>query len=249
MAVFALSFVGLMLLPVSFPYWEFAALVALNGIGSGMFASPNSSSIMGSVPARERGAASGMRATFQNSGTAVSIGVVFTLMIVGLSNSLPSALSSGLTRLGVPSGQAHQLASLPPVSSLFASVLGVNPIQHLLGPSVLSHLPAASRATLTGESFFPSLLTGPFHSGLVVVFSVSAALSVLAGLASLLRGSGKTAGATTGASRRPGSPAGRAVRADGQAIRVTARRSPSAAVPGPAPVESRWRASSSEAEA
>jgi MFS family permease len=203
MAVFALSFIGLMLLPVSFPYWEFAVLVALNGIGSGMFASPNSSSIMGSVPARERGAASGMRATFQNSGTAVSIGVVFTLMIVGLSNSLPSALSNGLTRLGVSSGVAHQLASLPPVSSLFASVLGVNPIQHLLGPSVLSHLPAASRATLTGESFFPSLLTGPFHSGLVVVFSVSAALSVLAGLASLLRGSGKTAKA----SETPGAPA------------------------------------------
>jgi hypothetical protein len=133
----------------------------------------------------------------------VSIGVVFTLMIVGLSSSLPSALSSGLTRLGVPSGLAHQLASLPPVSSLFASVLGVNPIQHLLGPSVLSHLPAASRATLTGESFFPSLLTGPFHSGLVVVFSVSAALSVLAGLASLLRGSGKTAKA----SGTPGAPA------------------------------------------
>jgi EmrB/QacA subfamily drug resistance transporter len=216
MAVFALSFVGLILLPVNFPYWAFALLVALNGIGSGMFASPNSSSIMGSVPARERGAASGMRATFQNSGTAVSIGVVFTLMIVGLSNSLPSALSGGLTRLGVPSGQAHQLASLPPVSSLFASVLGVNPIQHLLGPSVLAHLPAASRATLTGESFFPSLLTGPFHSGLVVVFSVSAVLSVLAGLASLLRGSGKTAKAsetpgapaTTGASALPTGPDG-----------------------------------------
>jgi MFS family permease len=191
MAVFTLSFIGLILLPVNFPYWAFAVMVALNGIGSGMFASPNSSSIMGSVPARERGAASGMRATFQNSGTAVSIGVVFTLMIVGLSNSLPSALSGGLTRLGVPSGLAHQLASLPPVSSLFASVLGVNPVQHLLGPSVLSHLPAASRATLTGQSFFPSLLTGPFHSGLIVVFSVSAALSVLAGLASLLRGSHK----------------------------------------------------------
>jgi MFS family permease len=188
MAVFTASFVGLMLLPVNFPYWAFAVLVALNGVGSGMFASPNTSSIMGSVPARDRGAASGMRSTFQNSGTAVSIGVVFTLMIIGLSNSLPSSLSNGLTRLGVPSSVAHQLASLPPVSSLFASVLGVNPIQHLVGPSVLSHLPAANRATLTGESFFPSLLTGPFHSGLIVVFSVSAALSVLAGLASLLRG-------------------------------------------------------------
>jgi MFS family permease len=188
-AVFALSFVALILLPVNFPYWAFALIIALNGIGSGMFASPNSSSIMGSVPASDRGAASGMRATFQNSGTAVSIGVVFTLMIIGLSNSLPTTLANGLTKLGVPSGVAHQVATLPPVSSLFASVLGVNPIQHLLAPTgVLAKLPAASQAELTGRAFFPSLLSGPFHSGLIVVFSVSAVLSVLAGLASLLRG-------------------------------------------------------------
>ena len=132
MAVFASSFIGLMLIPVVFPYWIFALLIGLNGIGSGMFASPNSSSIMGSVPAGDRGVASGMRATFQNSGTAISIGVVFTLMIAGLSSSLPSTLSNGLVKVGVPSGVAHQVAGLPPVSSLFASVLGVNPIQHLL---------------------------------------------------------------------------------------------------------------------
>jgi MFS family permease len=189
MAVFASSFIALMLLPVNFPYWVFALFIALNGIGSGMFASPNSSSIMGSVPARDRGAASGMRSTFQNSGTAVSIGVVFTLMIAGLSGTLPSTLSGGLVKLGVPGGVAHQIATLPPVSSLFASVLGVNPVQHLLAPSgVLAKLPPASQAALTGREFFPSLLSGPFHSGLIVVFSVSAALSVLAGLASLLRG-------------------------------------------------------------
>jgi MFS family permease len=189
MAVFASSFIGLMLIPVVFPYWIFALLIGLNGIGSGMFASPNSSSIMGSVPASDRGVASGMRATFQNSGTAISIGVVFTLMIAGLSSSLPSTLSNGLVKVGVPSGVAHQVATLPPVSSLFASVLGVNPIQHLLEPTgVLARLPAASQATLTGREFFPSLLAGPFHSGLIVVFGVSAGLSVLAGLASLLRG-------------------------------------------------------------
>ena len=200
-AVFAASFVALMLLPVNFPYWAFALLVAMNGIGSGMFASPNSSSIMGSVPPRDRGVASGMRATFQNSGTAVSIGVVFTLMIAGLSRTLPSTLSSGLTRVGVPTGIAHQVASLPPVSSLFASVLGVNPIQHLLAPTgVLSSLSAANRAAVTGREFFPSLLSGPFHSGLIVVFGVSAALSVLAGLASLLRGSRQANAGTPAAS-------------------------------------------------
>jgi MFS family permease len=209
MAVFASSFIGLMFLPVNFPYWAFALFIALNGIGSGMFASPNSSSIMGSVPASDRGAASGMRSTFQNSGTAVSIGVVFTLMIVGLSSSLPTALSSGLVKLGVPAGTAHQVATLPPVSSLFASVLGVNPIQHLLAPTgVLARLPTASQATLTGRTFFPSLLSGPFHSGLIVVFSVSAALSVLAGLASLLRGKRQvTGGQVTGGQAAVADPA------------------------------------------
>jgi MFS family permease len=199
MALFAGSFIALMLLPVNFPYWAFALFIALNGIASGMFAAPNSSSIMGSVPASDRGAASGMRATFQNSGTAVSIGVVFTLMIAGLSSSLPGTLSSGLVKVGVPAGVAHQVASLPPVSSLFASVLGVNPIQHLLAPTgVLTRLPAASHAALTGQTYFPSLLSGPFHAGLIVVFSVSAALSVLAGLASLLRGKRRVSQADPG---------------------------------------------------
>jgi MFS family permease len=196
MAVFTASFIALMLLPVNFPYWAFALFIALNGIGSGMFAAPNSSSIMGSVPTRDRGAASGMRATFQNSGTAVSIGVVFTLMIAGLSSSLPGTLSGGLVKAGVPADVAHQVASLPPVSSLFASVLGVNPIQHLLAPTgVLSRLPAASQAAITGQTYFPSLLSGPFHRGLIVVFTVSAVLSVLAGLASLLRGKRRDAAA------------------------------------------------------
>jgi len=178
-----------MLLPIDFPYWAFALLIAMNGIGSGMFASPNSSSIMGSVPARHRGAASGMRSTFQNSGTALSIGVFFSLMIAGLAGSLPRTMSSGLQAHGVPHATAAQISSLPPVSSLFASVLGVNPVQHLLSAAgVLSRLPAASQRVLTGQEFFPGLISGPVHHGLAVVFIVSAALAVLAGLASLLRG-------------------------------------------------------------
>jgi MFS family permease len=189
MAVFAGSFIGLMLLPVNFPYWAFALFILANGVGSGMFASPNSSAIMGSVPARQRGAASGMRSTFQNSGTALSIGVVFSLMIAGLASSLPKTLTSGLQQQGVAHSVAQQIGSLPPVSSLFAAVLGVNPIQRLLsGSGALSSLSAAHRAVLTGREFFPKLISAPFHHGLVVVFVVAAVLSVLAGLASLLRG-------------------------------------------------------------
>ena len=189
MVVFGASFIGLMLLPVDFPYWAFALLTAVNGIGGGMFAAPNSSSIMSSVPARYRGVASGMRSTYQNSGTALSIGVFFSLMIVGLASTLPRALAGGLQRLGVPHGIAHQIGSLPPVSSLFAAVLGVNPVQHLLAASgALSSLPAASQRVLTGRQFFPELISGPFQHGLTVVFGVSAALAAVAAIASLLRG-------------------------------------------------------------
>ena len=187
--VSAVSFIGLILVPVSFSYWAFAVIIAINGIGSGMFGAPNSSSIMGSVPARYRGAASGMRSTFQNSGTALSIGVFFSLMIAGLAASLPKTMTAGLEQQGVPHAVAHQIGSLPPVSSLFATVLGVNPVQHLLAQAhALSTLPAASQRVLTGREYFPQLISGPFHQGLVVVFIAAAALSVVAALASLLRG-------------------------------------------------------------
>jgi hypothetical protein len=154
-----------------------------------MFAAPNSSSIMGSVPARHRGAASGMRSTFQNSGTALSIGVFFSLMIAGLASTLPQSLTSGLVRQGVPHGVAAHVGSLPPVSSLFAAVLGVNPIEHLLSTAgVLASLPAAAQRVLTGREFFPELISAPFHHGLTVVFAVAAGLAALAAVASLLRG-------------------------------------------------------------
>jgi hypothetical protein len=110
-------------------------------------------------------------------------------MIAGLASSLPKTLTSGLQRAGVPAAVAHHIGSLPPVSSLFAAVLGVNPVQHLLSAGgVLAKLPPASRQALTGREFFPNLISAPFHHGLVVVFAVSAALAALAGLASLLRG-------------------------------------------------------------
>jgi MFS family permease len=199
MLLFGLSFVGLLLLPINFPYLAFALLIALNGIGSGMFAAPNTSAIMGSVRPGERGVVSGMRATFQNSGTALSIGVFFSLMVVGLAHSLPTALTSGLQDQGVPHAVAAQVAVLPPVSTLFAAVFGVNPLAHLLAPSgALTHLPPENAATITGREFFPHLISGPFHQGLTVVFGVSIALAVLAGVASLARGQG--------ASRPPSRP-------------------------------------------
>lgn len=189
LSIVALTFIGLMLLPVDFPYWAFALLTGLSGIGSGMFSSPNRSAIMNSVPADERGSASGMAGTVQNAGNSLSIGVFFSLMIVGLSTSLPHALSSGLAANGVPAPVAAQIAQTPPVSSLFAAFLGYNPIGTLLGPSgVLAH-PGVNAATLTGKEFFPHLMAAPFHQGLIVVFTAAAIMSAVAALASLVRGS------------------------------------------------------------
>jgi MFS family permease len=183
------SFLGLLTLPINFSYPAFAALLFLSGAGQGMFSAPNTSAIMSSVPAAHRGAASGMRSTFQNSGTALSIGVFFSLMTAGLASALPSALTSGLSAQGVPASTAASVAHLPPVSTLFAAFLGNNPIQHLLAPSgVLSTLPAGRVATLTGTHFFPQVISAPFLHGLGIVFTVAAVMAAIAALISLLRG-------------------------------------------------------------
>jgi MFS family permease len=183
------AFLGLLALPVNFSYPVFALLLLLSGIGQGMFSAPNTSAIMGSVPPSERGVASGMRSTFQNSGTSLSIGIFFSLMIAGLAGSLPHALAAGLQAQGVPAATATSVAMLPPVSTLFATFLGSNPIGHLLGDSgVLATLPSANADVLTGTAFFPQLVSGPFHHGLVTVFTAAAVMAAIAALASALRG-------------------------------------------------------------
>lgn len=184
----AATFAGFLLLPVDFGYPAFAVLLALNGIGSGLFSAPNTTAIMNSVPANQRGAASGMRATFQNAGMVLSIGVFFSLMIAGLSTRLPGAMTRGLTAQHVPSGVVHHIASLPPVGSMFAAFLGFNPMRQLLGSRVLSTLPPDNVDKLTGKRFFPHLLSAPFQHGLVVVFTLAVVMAVIGALASLMRG-------------------------------------------------------------
>jgi MFS family permease len=186
--VMAASFVGLLLLPGDFNYAVFATLIFINGLGGGLFAAPNTSLIMSSVPANMRGAASGMRATFQNAGQVLSIGVFFSLMVAGLADSLPGTLSTGLAAQGVPAQTADAIAQLPPVGTLFAAFLGYNPIGELLGPNVLGALPASNAANLTGLEFFPRLIATPFHDGLVIVFWMAIAMAVAGALLSLLRG-------------------------------------------------------------
>ena len=184
----ALSFVGLMLLPTDFNYWAFAGLLVLNGIGSGLFSAPNTSAIMSSVPANRRGAASGMRGTFLNSGTSLSIGVFFSLMIVGLAQALPRALTDGLEAHGVSQAVASSIANQPPVGSLFAAFLGYNPLGTMLGALPASATRGADLDTLTSKEFFPQLIAGPFHHGLVIVLTLAILMSLVAAAASLFRG-------------------------------------------------------------
>jgi MFS family permease len=188
LSVFALSFVGLLLVPTNFSYWIFAVLIFINGVGGGMFSAPNSAAIMNSVPANERGGAAGIQAAFMNTGMVLSIGIFFSLMIVGLTSTLPKAMFKGLTSHGVSLAQAHTVANLPAVGSLFSSFLGFNPLKSLLGSRALTHVSNAQWLKLTGKKFFPDLIQSPFHHGLIIVFVVAILLSVVGALFSALRG-------------------------------------------------------------
>ncbi len=185
----ALSFVLLELLPINFVYPAFALLLLLSGLGMGAFASPNRAGVMNSLPPGDRGAGGGMNSTFQNSAQVLSIGIFFTLMILGLSASLPAALQQGLTSHGVAAATADRVSHLPPVSVLFAAFLGYNPIQHLVPPAALQAVSRANYSVLTGRSFFSHLISGPFRSGLHEAFFFAIGASVVAAVASWWRGS------------------------------------------------------------
>ncbi|MFE4372954.1 MFS transporter [Streptomyces sp. NPDC056835] len=182
------TFAALKELPVDFGYPMFALILLLNGLAMGLFASPNRAAIMNSLPPDQRGVGAGISTTFQNSATVLSIGIFFSLMIAGLAGSLPGALTHGLTAQGVPAADAARVAALPPVGVLFASLLGYNPVQTLLGPHVLAQLPAGQADYLTGRAFFPALISQPFSDGLSIAFDFAIAACVIAAFASLLRG-------------------------------------------------------------
>ncbi len=176
---------------MNFRYVAFAAVLVINGMGSGLFAPPNRAEIMNSVPADQRGAAGGMIATFQNTAFVLSIGVFFSLIVTGLASSLPSVMFRGLTAQGVPAAAAQHVAHLPPIAVLFSAFLGYNPLKQVLGSSVLSHLPAGHAAHLTSRSFFPHLMATPFHDGLSIAFGFAIAANVMAAVASAFTGTKK----------------------------------------------------------
>jgi MFS family permease len=188
MLVTAAMYGVMMTFPANFSYVPFATVMFVAGIGGGLFASPNTASIMNSVPARHRGAASGMRVTFAQTGLPLSMGLFFTLLVFGLNDKVPSAMFSGLVAHGVPAIDATKLAHMPPLGYIFAAFLGYNPLKSLLGPAVLGHLSAGQAAAITGRAFFPQLIGPPFKDALVLILTFAVIMCVIAAVASALRG-------------------------------------------------------------
>jgi MFS family permease len=182
------SFFMLQFLPANFSYPEFGGLLLLNGLAMGAFSAPNRVSVMNSLPPEHRGVGSGMNSTFQNSGQVVSIGIFFTLMIIGLSGTLPHALFVGLTGQGVSPAVARHVSTLPPVTTLFASFLGYNPMMHLLGAHVISTLSPAARTTIVGRKFFPMMIQKAFVAGLHPALDFATIVCALAAVTSWMRG-------------------------------------------------------------
>jgi MFS family permease len=184
----AVAFVLLSRLPVDFAYTDLAGVLFIMGLSMGCFAAPNRAGVMNSLPPEHRGAGGGMNQTFQNSAQVLSIGIFFTLMIIGLSSSLPATLSAGLVAHGVPATTASQVAHLPPVSVIFAAFLGYNPVETLLGPHVLAHVSQSDAVALQGRGFFPNLIEEPFRTGLHEAFAFAVAACLVAAAASWVRG-------------------------------------------------------------
>ncbi len=188
MVVAALTFIGFDFLPINFSYLPFAALMLVNGLAMGLFASPNRAAVMNSLPPDQRGAGAGMSGVFQNSAMVLSMGIFFTLIISGVASVLPRSLYDGLVAQHVPVKAAALASHLPPITSLFSALLGYDPVRSILGPAALAKVPAHSAAVLTGRTFFPTLIAAPFSDGLTLAFTFGAIACALAAVASLLRG-------------------------------------------------------------
>ncbi len=191
MVIVGSAFLALSTLPYDFYYPTFAVILFVMGVGSGMFASPNTASIMNSVPPEHRGAASGMRATLQNTGQTISLAVFFTIVLEELAGSLPRALSEAAAGAGAPTAIAYLFSKIPPTGALFAAFLGYNPVSSILSQlqaSQVSQLSSATLATITSTHWFPTVIATPFMNALGASFYIGAGISVVAAVSSAFRG-------------------------------------------------------------
>lgn len=190
MVINTMAFLILASIPYNFDYWVFAIALFAMGIGSGMFGSPNTASIMNSVPAQDRGVASGMQYTIMNTAFTISMGIFFTIVIVGISQRFPEEITSSLTSIG-----ASQLAPLfnqiPPTGALFSAFLGYNPMGTMLQSlhqSTVSMIPPQIVTTITGTTWFPKTLANAFMPSLQMAFYIGAVMSAIAAIFSAFRG-------------------------------------------------------------
>lgn len=197
MTLVTLVFLGLALLPYNFDYWELGILIFLMGIGNGMFSSPNSSSIMNSVPPEDRGVASGMMSTLMNSASTMSMAIFFTIVIVGIQGAFPAAIHESFTNLAsaqaspIMQNLADQLAEMSPTNALFSAFLGYNPMGTILGvmdTGIVASIPQNVVETLTSNYWFPETLQQAFMPALRLSFIIGAILSAIAALLSAMRG-------------------------------------------------------------
>jgi MFS family permease len=190
MIVVTISFILFAALPINFNFWEFAFAEFLMGIGSGMFSTPNTASIMNSVPSEDRGVASGMISTLRNTAGTASMAIFFTIVIVGITQRFPDAMLSSLTSIGAVN-LAPILTNIPPTAALFSAFLGYNPVNAILTtlpPSIVAHIPGSTLNTLTGITWFPSTLANAFLPSLQTSFIIGAVISIIAAILSALRG-------------------------------------------------------------
>ncbi|AWR95588.1 MFS transporter [Acidianus brierleyi] len=190
MVIVGIGFLALTTLPYNFNYPEFALIIFVMGLGNGMFASPNTASIMNSVPSKYRGVASGMRATLQNSGQTASIALFFTIVIISLAATLPHALAQSVTQAGAPQ-LAPLVQKVPVTGALFAAFLGYDPVKSILSTlpqNILSTIPSTAISTMEQRTWFPTAIAPAFMSSLRDAFYVGAGMSFIAAITSALRG-------------------------------------------------------------
>ncbi|MFZ2073819.1 MAG: MFS transporter [Methanoregula sp.] len=190
MVLVGIAFLILAILPYNFEYLPFALALLIMGLGNGMFSSPNAAAIMNSVPPEERGVTSGMMSTLVNSGFVLSMGMFFTIIVVGLTGAFPPMLSTALSAANA-TPLVPAMSAIPPTGALFAAFLGYNPIHIILAglpPALLASVAPATLAYLTGAVWFPTTLAQAFMPSLALSFYIGAGISFIAALLCALRG-------------------------------------------------------------